>query len=60
MSVEKIIKELEQKIDKLQTEVEVNEVGTVISVSDGIARVAGLSGIASMEEVRFSLYTLHA
>ena len=54
MSVEKIIKELEQKIDKLQTEVEVNEVGTVISVSDGIARVAGLSGIASMEEVRFA------
>lgn len=35
-------------------EVEVNETGNVISVSDGIARVSGLSSCASMEEVTFA------
>jgi F-type H+-transporting ATPase subunit alpha len=54
MSVEKIIKELEQKIDAIQTEVSVDEVGTVVSVSDGIARVSGLLSCASMEEVHFA------
>jgi F-type H+/Na+-transporting ATPase subunit alpha len=54
MSVEKIIKELEKKIDSLATEVAVSEIGRVISVSDGIARVSGISGCASMEEVTFS------
>ncbi len=54
MSVEKIIKDLEKKIETLSTEVEVNEVGSVISVSDGIARVSGLSKCASMEEVTFA------
>ena len=54
MSVEKIIKDLEKKIETLSTEVEVNEIGSVISVSDGIARVSGLSKCASMEEVTFA------
>ena len=54
MSVEKIIKDLEKKIDKLQLEVEVSEVGNVISVSDGIARVSGLRSVSSMEEVTFA------
>lgn len=54
MSVEKIIRDLEKKIETLQTEVEVNETGNVISVSDGIARVSGLSNCASMEEVTFA------
>lgn len=54
MSVEKIIKELEQKIAKIETEVSVEEIGNVISVSDGIARVSGLLGCASMEEVTFA------
>lgn len=54
MSVEKIIKDLEKKIDALSTEVSVSEIGTVLSVSDGIARVSGLTSVASMEEVSFS------
>ncbi len=54
MSVEKIIKELEKKIDSLATEISVSETGNVISVSDGIARISGLSHCASMEEVSFA------
>lgn len=54
MSVEKIIQELEQKIANIQTKVEVHEVGTVMSVSDGIARVSGLLSCASLEEVSFA------
>ena len=54
MSVEKIIKDLEQKIAQIETTVEVSETGSVISVSDGIARVAGLLSVASMEEVTFA------
>lgn len=53
MSVDKIIKELEKKIETLNTTVEVKETGHVISVSDGIARVSGLTSVASMEEVTF-------
>lgn len=54
MSVEKIIKDLEKKIDSLSTEISVSEVGNVLSVSDGIARVSGLTSVASMEEVIFA------
>ena len=54
MSVEKIIKELEQKIAETSTTVEVQEIGTVLSVSDGIARVSGILSCASMEEVTFA------
>lgn len=54
MSVEKIIKELEQKIAETSTSVSVEEIGTVVSVSDGIARVTGLLSCASMEELTFA------
>jgi F-type H+-transporting ATPase subunit alpha len=54
MSVDKIIKELEQTIAKISTEVEISEIGNVVSVSDGIARVSGLTSVASMEEVHFA------
>jgi F-type H+-transporting ATPase subunit alpha len=54
MSVEKIIKDLEQKIADISTTIEISEIGTVISVSDGIARVSGLLSVASMEEVTFA------
>ncbi len=54
MSVEKIIKDLENKIAQIQTSVSVEEVGTVVSVSDGIARVSGILSCASMEEVLFA------
>ncbi len=54
MSVEKIIKDLESKIATLSTDVAIAETGNVISVADGIARVAGLTHVASMEEVSFA------
>lgn len=54
MSVDKIIQDLEKKISTLETEVQVSETGNVISVSDGIARVSGLTSCASMEEVTFA------
>lgn len=54
MSVEKIIKELEQKVAQLETSLEVSDIGNVVSVSDGIARVSGLAQVASMEEVIFA------
>ena len=53
MSVEKIIRDLENKINELGTNVTEQEVGTVISVSDGIARVVGLPQCMSMEELIF-------
>ncbi len=53
MKVETIISELEQKIKSLSSELKVEEVGTVVSVSDGIAKVSGLSDVQSMEEVVF-------
>lgn len=54
MSVEKLIQELETKIDSLNVGVSKQHVGHVISVSDGIARVSGLANVASMEEVSFA------
>lgn len=54
MSVEKIIRELDAKIQTLSTQIAIEEVGTVISVSDGIARVSGILSCASMEEVTFA------
>jgi F-type H+/Na+-transporting ATPase subunit alpha len=54
MSVEKIIKELEEKIAQTSTAVSVEEIGTVVSVSDGIARVTGILSCASMEELTFA------
>jgi F-type H+-transporting ATPase subunit alpha len=53
MSVETIIKDLEHNINTLGTDVVQQEIGTVVSVSDGIARVSGLSHVVSMEEVVF-------
>lgn len=54
MAVEKIIQELEKKIGELNIGVSVSETGNVISVGDGIARVSGLTSVASMEEVHFA------
>lgn len=48
------MKDLEKKIADISTSVAVNEVGNVVSVSDGIARVSGLLTCASMEEVTFA------
>lgn len=53
MSVDSIIQDLEHKIAGLKDTISVEEIGTVLSVSDGIARVTGLSSVESMEEVYF-------
>lgn len=54
MSAEKILKDLEHTIASLSTDIEVSETGRVVSVSDGIARVSGLTSCASMEQVTFA------
>ena len=48
-----IIKQLKEQIAKFQPGVSVEKVGTVLEVGDGIARVAGLSQVASMEMLDF-------
>ena len=54
MSLQTLIKDLESKIQSLDTQKEITEIGTVVSVSDGIARVTGLTNVESMEELRFA------
>ncbi len=49
-----LVKRLEQKIESLSTDSEYNEIGKVISVSDGIATVSGLFNCRSMELLSFS------
>jgi F-type H+-transporting ATPase subunit alpha len=53
MSVDTLIKNLKTKIENFDGKVEATEFGTVISVSDGIARVAGLSGCQASEMLDF-------
>lgn len=53
MSLQTIIKDLEHKIATLDSQGQSFEIGTVVSVSDGIARVAGLTHVESMEELVF-------
>ena len=48
-----IIKQLKDQIAKFAPGVTVEKVGTVLEVGDGIARIAGLSQIASMEMLDF-------
>ncbi len=54
MNIDSIAQDLKKKIDALTTNVVVEEVGTVASVGDGIARIVGLRDVASMEEVTFA------
>ena len=44
---------LQQEIEQFESKVDVREVGTVLEVGDGIARVYGLSGVMSGEMVEF-------
>jgi len=50
---EEITSIIKSKIEKFDTAVDVNEVGTVIQVGDGIARVYGLENVKSSELVDF-------
>lgn len=45
---------LQQEIEQFESHVDVREVGTVIEVGDGIARVHGLSNVMASEMVEFS------
>ncbi|NMA14932.1 MAG: F0F1 ATP synthase subunit alpha, partial [Clostridia bacterium] len=51
---EEISSILKQQIEKYQTEVDVSEVGTVISVGDGIARIYGLQNAMAGELLEFA------
>ncbi|MCL5290550.1 MAG: F0F1 ATP synthase subunit alpha, partial [Firmicutes bacterium] len=51
---EEISSIIKQQIDKYQSQIEVADVGSVIQVGDGIARVYGLMGCMSMELLEFT------
>lgn len=53
MNVDTVIKNLKTKIESFDGKVTATEYGTVISVSDGIARIAGLSGCQASEMLDF-------
>ncbi len=48
-----IIKQLKDQIAKFTPDVSVEKVGTVLEIGDGIARIAGLTQVASMEMLDF-------
>ena len=50
---EEITNIIKDKIEKFETKADLNEVGTVIQVGDGIARVYGLNQVKSSELVDF-------
>ena len=45
---------IQQEIEQYRSQLEVSEVGRVLEVGDGIARVYGLSGAMAGEMVEFS------
>ncbi len=53
MKPEELIKTIEQKLSKIDASPTVQNVGTVISVGDGIVDLSGLSKVAFGEEVEF-------
>ncbi|MDD2655986.1 MAG: F0F1 ATP synthase subunit alpha [Patescibacteria group bacterium] len=53
MSTNQVIEELKKHISAFQKTVEVEEVGTVIEVGDGIARMSGLTSCQSQEMLEF-------
>lgn len=50
---EEIQRVIKQEIENLDTDLDIEEVGTVLSVGDGIARVHGLQNVMSSELVEF-------
>ncbi|PSO46401.1 MAG: F0F1 ATP synthase subunit alpha, partial [Parcubacteria group bacterium SW_4_46_8] len=53
MSVDRVVEKLKQKIQTFDSEVEVSEMGEVLEVGDGIARVSGLSNCQASEMLIF-------
>lgn len=54
IKAEEISTLIKKQIENYQSEIEVSDVGTVISVGDGIARVHGLDNVMAGELVEFS------
>lgn len=54
IKAEEISALIKQQIENFDSDIEVNDVGTVIEVGDGIARVHGLDNVMSGELVEFS------
>ncbi|WP_141603665.1 F0F1 ATP synthase subunit alpha [Terrilactibacillus laevilacticus] len=54
IKAEEISSLIKQQIENYQSKVQVSEVGTVIEIGDGIARVHGLDSVMSGELVEFS------
>jgi F-type H+-transporting ATPase subunit alpha len=48
-----VIEQLRKQIENFKTETETQKVGKVIEVSDGVARVSGLSDVMASEMVEF-------
>lgn len=53
MAVEEIIKSLKSKIGEFENGVDVTEYGNVVSISDGIAKISGLTKVVSSEMLEF-------
>ena len=53
MSINKIVEELKKNIASFEKQVEVEEIGTVIEVGDGIARMSGLTKCQAGEMLEF-------
>ena len=51
IKTENIIELLKQQIEKFDVSVDVSEVGEVIEIGDGVARVSGLENVMSSELV---------
>jgi len=53
IKADEISKIIQRQIEGYETEVDINEIGTVISVGDGIARIHGLDHVMYNELIEF-------
>ena len=53
INADEIASVIQMEIEKYESQLDVREVGTVLEVGDGIARVYGLSGVMNGEMVEF-------
>src|ERR1700688_2704217 len=53
-NADEIASVLQQEIEQYQSQIDVREVGRVLEVGDGIARIYGLSGVMAGEMVEFT------
>ena len=52
-NADEIASVIQQEIEQFESQIDVQEMGTVLEVGDGIARVYGLSGVMAGEMVEF-------